>query len=200
MVNVSISISELTEENSTILVPSTTMGPLPGTFDVRSTNTTEWPSQDQNNKEVVKNGMTTKLKNKLWNKKSKASLCKTAVNAPVNTDVDLPDLIIDSANTGKVLKKVQIPVPQRAHYIVQACVSGFVPLRHRIQQEINDMAYVVDVTWSDGRTHMVKRTFTDFNNFHFYLLDEWGTKDCKEGPLRLTFYLPGWYFIILYFQ
>ena len=70
-------------------------------------------------------------------------------------------------------------------------MSGFVPVRKRLQ-EINDMAYVVDVTWSDGRTHMVKRTFSDFYNFHFYLLDEWGTRDGKDGPLRLTFYLPGW--------
>ena len=197
MLNVSTSISESSEENSTISVPSTTMGPLPGTFDVRSTNT-EWSSQDQKNKEVVKNRMTTKLKNKLLNKKTTNALSKSAVNT-TNTDVDLPDLIIDSANTGKMPKKLQISTPQGTHYIVQACVSGFAPIRHKLQ-EINDMAYVVDVTWSDGRTHMVKRTFSDFYNFHFYLLDEWGTKECKEGPLKLTFYLPGWYFVILYFQ
>ena len=197
MLNVSTSISESSEENSTISVPSATMGPLPGTFDVRSTNT-EWSSQDQKNKEVVKNGMTTKLKNELLNKKTTNALSKTVVNT-TNIDGDLPDLIIDRSYTGKIPKKLQIPILQGTHYIVQACVSGFAPIRQKLQ-EINDMAYVVDVTWSDGRTHMVKRTFSDFYNFHFYLLDEWGTKECKEGPLKLTFYLPGWYSVILYFQ
>ena len=183
-------ISELITKDSTSEVPSADMGPLPGTFDLRSTSK-GW-SQDQDKKDVVSNGTTSKTKNKTLNKKTK-TLNNTPVSltALVNPDKDLSELISDSGNTGKIQRKQQIPLSQGSHYIVQACVSGFVPVRKRLQ-EINDMAYVVDVTWSDGRTHMVKRTFSDFYNFHFYLLDEWGTRDGKDGPLRLTFYLPGW--------
>ena len=162
------------------------MGPLPGTFDLRSTSKGWSQEQDKNN------GTTSKMKNKILNKKTKTlNNTPAGLTAVINPDKELPGLITDSGNTGKLQKKQQIPLSQGSHYIVQACVSGFVPVRQR-PQEINDMAYVVDVTWSDGRTHMVKRTFSDFYNFHFYLLDEWGTRDCKDGPLKLTFYLPGW--------
>ncbi len=77
-----------------------------------------------------------------------------------------------------------------AHYIIRAAVTGFVPLRHGVEI-LNDMAFIVDVTWSDGRTHMVKRTFSDFYNFHFYLLDEWGAKMDDNGTIQLTYFLPG---------
>ena len=185
-----LNISESNTGDSTIKVPSANMGPLPGTFDLRSTSK-GW-SQDQDRKDAVNNGATSKTKNKTLNKKTKTlNSIPSSLTAVINPDKDLPDRITDGGNTAKIQKKQQIPLSQGSHYIVQACVSGFVPIRQRLQ-EINDMAYVVDVTWSDGRTHMVKRTFSDFYNFHFYLLDEWGTRDCKDGPLRLTFYLPGW--------
>ena len=124
----------------------------------------------------------------------------TAVDALENTieddgEMDLPDLVRD---TGKDMWKLQQQTPliaQGTHSIVEVCVSGFVPIKHTLT-EIKDMAFVVEVTWSDGRTHMIKRTFSDFYNFHFYLLDEFKSASYKQGPLRLTFYLPGWYRLI----
>lgn len=203
------------------------MGPLPGTFDLRSSNSKSWPfSRGKNDKKKMVNSTNATNKQNVNNNNNKVVNNQKSGEAtnrpPVTTVVDndsmaLPDVITDKTNTGNQqfrCSPVETPLlqtqlhrstsslstststgsaqtqSQGTHSIVHASVSGFVPIRHRLQ-EIRDMAYVVDVTWSDGRTHMVKRTFSDFYNFHFYLLDEWGAKECKDGPLRLTFYLPG---------
>ena len=115
----------------------------------------------------------------------------TVVDSLYDDIDDRPDIIKDSSST-EIPGKKYYPLSQGAHCITEACVSGFVPIKHGLNQ-IKDMAYVVEVTWSDGRTHMIKRTFTDFYFFHYDLLEEWGAKECKHGLLKLTFYLPGLY-------
>ena len=76
------------------------------------------------------------------------------------------------------------------HSIKHAEVTGFVPIRNGTNS-VKEMAFIVEVTWSDDRTHMVKRTFSDFYNFHFYLLEEWAEKTGCGGLFKLTYTLPG---------
>lgn len=82
-------------------------------------------------------------------------------------------------------------------YIIKAVVSGFATEKKEGEILDSDIAYVVEVTWSDGRTHAIKRTFTDFCNFHYTLVEEYA-RSCanitdEESPLKLAIHLPGMY-------
>ena len=183
-------MSQTTVEN----MRSSTMGPQPETVDMGSANT-EWLMEeiglgDSISEDVTVNTRLLDTDNGLLHGIPDA-VDLTVVDSMYDDIDDMPDLIKDSSNTEVPVNKYE-PIPHGALYISEACVSGFVPVKHGLHQ-IKDMAYVVEVTWSDGRTHMIKRTFTDFYLFHYGLLEEWGTKDCRNGLIGLTFYLPGWY-------
>ena len=162
------------------------MGPRPGTIDIRSSTGSQW---------------------------SDVSLTSSVPSISPDPEVD-PELENNNITvTDPLLESTtlwHVPSPgdlqahsPGAHYIVRAVVSGFVPIRRGGGGlgAVTEMAFVIEVTWSDGRTHMVKRTFSDFCNFHFYLLEEWADKGGKDGLFKLTLLLPGQYlsFISMYF-
>jgi len=49
--------------------------------------------------------------------------------------------------------------------LVSARCSGFAKVKGQ-----NDYAFVIDLEWSDDRHMSIKRTFTDFHNFHTNLV------------------------------
>ena len=164
------------------------MGPQPELVNVNDTSS-EWLEDDYcMSQGLVINTTTTVLKGEFLDNMMMTSIDLSDVDSHQN-GVD-----IDSTNIGKDTWKPEqnALISHGTLSIVEVCVSGFVPIRHKLK-EMKDIAYVVEVTWSDGRTHMVKRTFTDFYNFHCYLLDEWRSVKYKDGPVKLTLYLPGWY-------
>lgn len=54
-------------------------------------------------------------------------------------------------------------------FVVLASVSGFIERRCRSGR---DYIYIVEVSWSDGRTTYVKRTYEDFLNFENSVISE----------------------------
>jgi len=80
----------------------------------------------------------------------------------------------------------------RGLHIIQASVNGFTTVKCGNQV---DFVYIVEVTWSDKTKHAVKRTYSDFQHFHYSLVEEYA-KNCnsrnseKSNPLKLGFYLP----------
>jgi len=90
--------------------------------------------------------------------------------------------------------KVSITTICPTLYIVKAVVSGFATEKKEGEILESDISYVIEVTWSDGRTHAIKRTFTDFCNFHYALVEEYA-RSCanitdEESPLKLAVHLP----------
>ena len=80
-------------------------------------------------------------------------------------------------------------------HIVKAAVTGFVTQKQGLHI---DYIFVVEVTWSDQSTHAVKRTYSDFQHFHYALVEEYA-RSCRTrrrppesaNPSKLGTYLPG---------
>ncbi len=87
-------------------------------------------------------------------------------------------------------------------YIAKACITGFATNKDNKKSDkipsqvpVLEMAFIIEVTWSDGKTHAVKRTFNEFCNFHYSLVEDYA-KSCssiteEDSPLTLSLYLPG---------
>jgi len=84
--------------------------------------------------------------------------------------------------------------------IIEANVSGFTTEKNSPKE---DIAFVVEISWSDNTSHVIKRTYADFCQFHYSLVEDYA-KRCEESSidasskevddatnlLKLGFYLP----------
>ena len=94
-----------------------------------------------------------------------------------------------------------IPDPQSPNglCLISAAVTGFTtekpsgnitPGKPQTYRHL-DIVFIVELTWSDGRVNVVKRTYTDFCRFQYYLINEFVDVAVNESPARLNVYLPG---------